>query len=79
MRTLIDSSTDAVVVEAAVRQQVDLTVRDAVLGEAAGGWADADDLLEGVIRAAGRSEVLVPRTGVAGEGDAERMCTGGNL
>ena len=79
MRTLVDGGTDAVVVEAAVRQQVDLAVRDAVLGKAAGGWADADDLLEGVIRAAGRTEDLVPRTGVAGEGDAERMCTGGNL
>ncbi len=79
MGALIDGGTDAVVVEAAVRQQVYLTIGDAVLGEAAGGWADTDDLLEGVIRAAGRTEDLVARTGVAGEGDAERVCTGGDL
>ena len=79
MGALVDGGTDAVVVEATVRQQVHLAVGNAVLGETAGGWADADDLLEGVIRAAGRTEDLVARTGVAGEGDAECVCTGGNL
>ena len=56
----IDGLFDILVVEAAVREQVDLVVADTVLGQGAGGGADADDLLEGVIGQADRGKQLVP-------------------
>ena len=54
-----DGGADAVVVEAAVRQQIHLPVGDAVLFERAGGGTDTDDLLQRVIGAAHRAQQLV--------------------
>ena len=55
-RLLVDRGPDAVPVEGPVVQKVDLSVRDAVLGERAGGLPDADDLFERVIRLPHRAQ-----------------------
>src|SRR5699024_3143763 len=65
--SLVDGRADGRVVEGAVGQQVRLPVGDAVLRQGAGGGADADDLLEGVIGRPHRGEDLIPRQQIGAE------------
>ena len=69
----VDGGPDAVIVEPAVRQQVHLPVRNAVLLQGAGGGPDADDLLQSVIGSAHRAEQLVPGQQVGPQGQGQGM------
>ena len=70
---LIDRGADAVEVEAAVGQQIDLAVGHAVLRQRAGGGADADDLLQRVVGLAYGGEQLVPRQQICAQRDSQRV------
>ena len=59
LRLFRDRRADAVIIKRSVREQIDLPVAHAVLLERALGLADADDLLERVIRRADGAQQLV--------------------
>ena len=79
LRLRLDLFADALVVEAAVRQQIDLVVGHAVFAQGALALADADDLLERVVRAADGGEQLVARQQVGAQRDGQRMRAAGDL
>ena len=75
----MDGGPDAVVVKAAVRKQVYLTVADAVFPQGAGRGADADDLLQGVIGRPDGAQQLVARQEVGPQRQCQRMGAAGDL
>ena len=79
LRLFVDGASDALIVERPVRKQIDLPVLHAVLRERAGRGADADDLLERVIRAADRAQKLVARQQVRAQRDGQRVRAAGDL
>ena len=76
---LIDGPFNGGIVERAVRPEIRLRIRDAVLLQRADTLADADDLLKRVIRCADGGQKLVAGQEVRTEGDGERMCAAGDL
>ena len=74
-----DGPFDALIVKAAAGQQIHLPVGDAVLLEGAGGGADADDLLQRVIRRADRAEQLVTRKQIRAQRNGQRVRAAGDL
>ena len=70
---------DGRIVKAVVRQQVDLPVVHAVFLERAGARADADDLLERVIRRADGAEQRVAGQEVGAERHGQRVRAAGDL
>ena len=73
LRLRLDLRADALVVDAAVREEIDLVVGHAVLGQGARALADADDLLERVVRAADGGEQLVAGAQVGAQRDGQRV------
>ena len=76
---LVHGGFDAVPVEGSVGKQVDLAVRDAVLGERAGGLPDADDFFERVIGLPHRAQQFVSRQEVRRQRRGQRVGTAGDL
>ena len=76
---LVDGRADAVPVEAAVGQQIHLTVADAVLLQRAGGRSDADDLLQRIVGPAHRRQQLVAGQQVGRQRHRQRMGAAGDL
>ena len=75
----VDRGADGGVVEAAVGQQIHLTVAYAVFRQRAGGGPDADDLLQGVVGQTDGGEQLVPGQEVGRKGHRQRVGPAGDL
>ena len=74
-----DGGADAVIVERPVRQQIDLPVGNAVFLQRAFGRADADDLLQRVIRRTDGAEQLVAGQQVCAERHRQGVRAAGDL
>ena len=79
LRLFVDGLTDAVIVKAAVGEQVYLPVSNAVFRQRAGAFPDADDLLQGVVGHTHRGEQLVTGQQIGAEGDGEGVGAAGDL
>ena len=75
----MDGGPNTVIVKAAVGQQIHLPVGNAVLLERAGGGADADDLLERVIRRTNGAEQLVAGQQIGAQRQRQRVGAAGDL